>query len=214
VNLPFTPEQFFRVFADYNQQFVVVVVVWWVATVGALALVWRQPERRSSYLSYFLGVLWVWNAVAYHAYLFTRINPAAWFFSALFVVQGLLFVWAGARLDVNYLCATRLSRSVGIPLVVYSLAYPFLTIAAGHRYPATPTFGLPCPTVILTIGLLLTVHERVPLILAPIPIVWAFIGGSAAMLLRVQTDYALLAAGMVLIAAVLAQWMQRRRAVR
>lgn len=101
-------------------------------------------------------------AVAYHAYLFTRINPAAWFFSTLFVVQGLLFVWAGARLDVTYLSATRLSRSVGVPLVLYSLAYPFLTIAAGHRYPATPTFGLPCPTVILTIGLLLTVRQLVP----------------------------------------------------
>ena len=47
MNLPFTPEQFFSVFADYNRQFVVVVVVWWLATVGALALVWRQPERRS-----------------------------------------------------------------------------------------------------------------------------------------------------------------------
>jgi hypothetical protein len=156
----------------------------------------------------------VWHAVAYHAYLFTRINPAAWLFSALFVVQGLLFVWVGARLDVNYLSATRLSRSVGIPLVVYSLAYPFLTIAAGHRYPATPTFGLPCPTVILTIGLLLTVRERVPLILAPIPIIWAFIGGSAAMLLHVQTDYVLFAAGLVLAAAVLTRWMQRHRVVR
>jgi hypothetical protein len=88
VNLPFTPEQFSSVFADYNRQFVVVVVLWWFATVGALAFVWRQPERRSSYLSYFPGMLWVWNAVAYHAYLFTRINPAAWFFSALFVVRG------------------------------------------------------------------------------------------------------------------------------
>jgi hypothetical protein len=213
VNLPFAPEQFFSVFADYNQQFVVVVVLWWLATVGALALVWREPELRSAYLSYFLGVLWVWNAVAYHAYLFTRINPAAWFFSALFVVQGLLFVWAGARLDVTYLSATRFSRSVGIPLVVYSLAYPFLTIAAGHRYPATPTFGLPCPTVILTIGLLLTVRERVPLTLAPIPIVWAFIGGSAAMLLNVRTDYALFAAGLVLLAAVLTQRMRTRLVV-
>lgn len=52
------------------------------------------------------------------------------------------------------------------------------------------------------------------LIMAPIPIVWAFIGGSAAMLLHVQTDYVLFAAGLVLVAAVLTQWMQRHPVVR
>jgi hypothetical protein len=29
-------------------------------------------------LSLFLGGLWLWNAVAYHAWLLTHINPAAW----------------------------------------------------------------------------------------------------------------------------------------
>ena len=210
LTLPFTPDQFFGVLADYNRQFLVVVVLWWLATVGAVALVWRQPALRSPFLSYFLGALWLWNAAAYHAYLFTRINPAAWLFATLFAVQGLLFLRAGARRDANYLSATRLSRSVGVALVLYSLAYPFLTIALGHRYPATPTFGLPCPTVILTIGLLLTVRERVPLMLVPIPIAWAFIGGSAAVLLNVQTDYVLFAAGLVLLAALLMRRIQSR----
>jgi hypothetical protein len=214
VNLPFTPDQFFSVFADYNRQFLVVVVLWWLTTIGVLALVWRQSERRSPFLSYFLGALWVWNAVAYHAYLFTVINPAAWFFATLFAVQGLLFVWAGARLDMNYLSTMRLSRSVGLPLILYSLAYPFLTMALGHSYPATPTFGLPCPTVVLTVGLLMTMRERVPFAVALIPIVWAFIGGSAAMLLRVQTDYALFAAGLLLLATVVTQRIRARSAVR
>ena len=43
----------------------------------------------------------------------------------------------------------------------------------------------------------------VPSILMPIPIVWAFIGGSAAFLLGVRADLMLLAGGFVLIASVI-----------
>ena len=73
-----------------------------------------------------------------------------------------------------------------------------MTAAFGHRYPAAPTFGVPCPTVILTVGLLLTVRGGVPLILTIVPIFWGFIGGSAAVLLNVPTDYVLLGAGALL----------------
>jgi len=89
---------------------------------------------------------------------------------------------------------------VGASLVIYALAYPFLTMALGHRYPAAPTFGVPCPTVILTIGGLLTVRAGIPPLLTIVPVLWGFIGGSAALLLNVPTDYVLLGAGVLLAA--------------
>jgi Family of unknown function (DUF6064) len=46
---------------------------------------------------YLLATLWIWNAVAYHALLFTSINPAAWLFAGLFTVEGVLLFWAAAR---------------------------------------------------------------------------------------------------------------------
>lgn len=170
MELPFTPEQFFIVFAEYNEAFWFVVVALWFATIAALVLVWRYPERWSPMLSLFLGALWLWNAAAYHAFLFTRINPAAWIFSALFAVQAALFLRSGRRGRLVYLSSTGARQGVGLALGAYSVAYPFLTMAFGHDYPATPTFGLPCPTTLLTIGLLLTVRERVPLSLSTIPI--------------------------------------------
>ena len=100
--------------------------------------------------------------------------------------------------------------SVGTALVVYALAYPALTIASGHSYPATPTFGVPCPTTILTIGLFLTIAERVPVSMVLVPIVWGFIGGSASVPLAVPTDYVLLGAGVLLTVVCTAQ--RRRRA--
>ena len=205
--LPFTPDQFFGVFAEYNEAFWLVVVALWFATIAALVLVWRYPERWSPMLSLFLGALWLWNAAAYHAFLFTRINPAAWIFSALFAVQAALFLRSGGQGRPVYLSSTGARQGVGLALGAYAVAYPFLTMALGHDYPATPTFGLPCPTTILTIGLLLTVRERVPLSLSVIPILWGFIGGSAAALLQVHTDYVLLAGGVLLIMAV--AWRSR-----
>jgi hypothetical protein len=66
--------------------------------------------------------------------------------------------------------------------------------------------------VLLTIGLLLTVSGGVPLTLAWIPIAWGFVGGSAAILLNVATDYVLLAAGALLLVIVAAQRMRFRLA--
>jgi hypothetical protein len=96
--------------------------------------------------------------------------------------------------------------ALGIALTLYAFAYPFLSSAFGHAYPATPTFGVPCPTAILTIGALLTVRGSVPRALTIIPVLWAVIGGSAALLLEVPTDYVLLAAGALLTVVLIARW--------
>ena len=82
--MPFTTDQFFGVFGSYNRAFLVVVVALWLASIGTIAFVSRDPVRRSRTLSLFLGVLWLWNADVYHALFFTRINPAAWLFAALY----------------------------------------------------------------------------------------------------------------------------------
>ena len=81
MELPFTASAFFGVFADYNRTFAGVALVLWLGTIAVLARVWRRPQHGSHTLSAFLAVLWFWNAIAYHALFFTRINPAAWLFS-------------------------------------------------------------------------------------------------------------------------------------
>lgn len=211
MELPFTREQFVAVFAEYNGAFWPIVVAWWCATPVLLALVRRQPERWSHRLSWFLAGLWLWNAVAYHAVLFTRINPAAWLFAALFTVQAAAFVRSGWRRRPVFLSSSGSSGGLGLVLTAYALAYPFLTIALGHAYPATPTFGLPCPTTILTIGVLLTAAGPVPVSLSIVPIAWGVIGGSAAVLLDVPTDYALLASAGLLLAALAGRARRRPR---
>ena len=138
MGLPFTSEQFFGVFAEYNRSFWFVALAWWFASAAALARAWRNPRQCSSALMYLLATLWIWNAVAYHALLFTRINPAAWLFAGLFTIEGLLLFRAAARSRIESLSLTGPSSGLGIALACYALAYPFLSFGIGHRYPESP----------------------------------------------------------------------------
>jgi hypothetical protein len=95
--------------------------------------------------------------------------------------------------------------------VLYALLIcPLLGILAGHRYPATPTFGAPCPTTIFTLGLLFFLRPPFPRAVAVIPLLWAAVGSIAAFELGVVQDFGLLAAGMLGIVACVLPTPNRR----
>ncbi len=200
--MPFTAEAFFEVFARYNTAVWPAVVVLWLAAAVALGAVVRVPGESSSRLaSAVLAVLWLWGGLVYHATYFTRINPAAWGFAVLFVVEAVLFGWYGlTHRRLPFGTATGWPRWLGITLALYALVYPLLNVMAGHGYPAVPTFGVPCPTAIFTTGMLLTMEGRLPVTVVAVPVLWALIGGSAAILLGVTADYVLLACALPLVA--------------
>jgi hypothetical protein len=124
--------------------------------------------------------------IVYHFIYFAPVNPAARMFAAMFLVAAAFFAWAGvARGRLVFDGESRARRVVGHALIAYALlVYPLLSLLLGRQFPGLPTFGLPCPTTIFTIGMLV------------LPIVWAFIGGQAASTLGVYEDIALLAAGL------------------
>lgn len=104
--------------------------------------------------------------------------------------------------------------TAGVALIVFALVvYPVWSAYAGHSYPATPTFGLPCPTTIFTIGVLafaVPPYPRSPLVA---PVLWCFVGAQAAFLLGVQPDLGLVAAALVGI-GLLVTARQQREALR
>jgi hypothetical protein len=202
MTLPFTADAFFEVFARYNAAVWPVVVALWVVAAGVVVTVVRVPgEGVSRFAAAVLAVLWLWGGLVYHAAYFTSINPAAWGFAALFIGQAALLAWYGVvQRRLAFGAAPGMARGLGIGLACYALAYPALNVLAGHAYPASPTFGVPCPTGILTAGLLLTTARRPPIPVVVVPVLWALIGGSAALVLGVTTDYVLLACSVLLIA--------------
>ena len=203
MNLPFTPEQFFNVFAQYNNALAWAAAGLWIAAGVAVSAAWNDRSGRSHGLLRFLAVLWAWNAIAYHAAFFAQINPAAWFFAAAFALQAVFFAIVARRSEFHFFTAAGWRRKTGGALILFALAYPVLNITFGHEYPGTPTFGVPCPTAILTLGLLLTVRARAARWLAIIPMLWGFVGGWAALLLNVWSDYVLVLASTVVAADML-----------
>ena len=91
---------------------------------------------------------------------------------------------------------------IGAALLTYAVVgYPLLGYALGHRYPAAPTFGVPCPTTIFTLGLGVWAGASLPRRLLIAPLAWSIVGTSAAITLGMIEDLGLLAAAIATVVA-------------
>jgi hypothetical protein len=197
MNLPFTPEQFFDVFTQYNLAVWPMQVVIYGLAVIALLLTGHGMRYSSRVVAVILAFFWLWMGLVYHLVYFTSINKAAYIFGGLFIVQAILFFSVGMlSRELQFRFHPNKYAIIGSVFILYGmLIYPLLGYALGHRYPAAPTFGLPCPTTIFTFGLLLWTDKRVPKYLLVIPIIWSIIGFFAALQLGVGEDVMLLVIG-------------------
>jgi len=193
--LPFTPGQFFEAFSAYNRALWPFALALWIYALAVVVLFARGRASGQS-IAILLAIEWAWTAVAYHAAFFAPINPAAWLFGGLFLVESGLIAWfglLGRRLRFSTDGSPR--HALAWILIVYALLYPLLARAGGHAFPALPTFGVPCPTTILTIGFLFAADLQTPRVIAAIPLAWALIAGSAALMLGMPADLMLWAGG-------------------
>lgn len=192
MELPFTQSQFFEVFARYNTAIepaqIAAALMGWISAIVA----WQARGWRARQLLLVLAVFWAINGALYHLTYFAEINSAARLFGALFLVQAALLAFAAFRLAPEAAPCGRTVKFYSLACMIYGAAvYPALAILH-HGYPGAPLFGVaPCPTVIFTFGALASVRIHVPRYLLPIPVLWAFIGGSAAVLLGVPEDIGL-----------------------
>lgn len=199
--LPFSPEQFLAVFAAYNAAIWPVQIAAYglglIAVVGTL-----NPGPRCPWIvAAALAGMWLFTGVAYHWLSFAAINPAAYSFGIAFVLQACLLAYAGWTGRLKFGGArSPMGRVIGLALILYAaILYPLIGLVA-HGYPAVPLLGVtPCPVTIFTLGCLLLTRVPVPWWVIAIPILWSLIGGTAAFLLRVPQDWALLAGGLVTI---------------
>lgn len=205
MSLPFTSEAFFGVFTRYNEAVWPAQIALNGIAAACIVLAFGGGGRSGRWISALLAALWLWTAIAYHFAFFSQINPAAWVFGVVALVGGAVFLWLGTLQGTLRFAPSRNWRSVsGEVLIAYALlAYPLFGILVGHRYPGAPTFGVPCPTTIFTLGMLLLAAPPVPRLAFVVPILWAAVGSSAAFGLGVVEDFGLLAAGIVALVATL-----------
>jgi hypothetical protein len=197
MQLPFTREQFFDLFAAYNEALWPAAVALWAASAAICALRLSACRPGDRWISALLVGHWAWSALAYHVAFFTRINPAAWFFAALSSARPSS---SSARGWCSGVCRSRRGVTRGRHwrgASAYSLAYPAINALDHLSLLRIPTFGVPCPTTIFTAGVLMLATPR-SWSLSAVPVIWSAIGGSAAFLLGVHADVALPIAGMAL----------------
>ena len=197
--LPFTVEQFYGVFRDYNAA--VWPAQWFLVALALVAVgaVLRPQPWSGVVVSSILGVLWAWISLIYHLVFFAQISPAAYGFATVSAVGAVVFIWQGVvRRRLSFRWVPGLNAMAGVVLIVFALVvYPVWSAYAGHPYPATPTFGLPCPTTVFTIGLLCFAVPPMPRSPLIVPLLWCLVGAQAAFLLHVQPDLGLIAAAVV-----------------
>lgn len=213
MRLPFTVDQFLDVFRRYNAAVWPAQVVLLALAAVALAYAMLGGARSARRVNAILALLWLWMAIAYHIAFLAAITRVAVVFAIAFAAQAALFAWfaLGPR-PLEYQPRVDAAGFAGAALVLYALVgYPALGVALAHRYPAAPTFGVPCPTTIFTFGLLLWCRGSVPWRVVVIPALWAVVGMSAAVNLGMTEDLglplaAVVTAGLMLAAMRDARW--------
>jgi hypothetical protein len=204
--LPFSREQFFAVFALYNEAVWPAHVIAYGLGLAAVAVALRRRADRprgDMFVAATLALMWLFAGAAYHLMFFSAINALAPLFAALFVAEaGILAFFGVVRRRIAFGVDRKIDAIVGLSFVLYAmLLYPAIGFWAEGTHRTLPMFGIaPCPVTVFTFGMLLLTRGPTPwLALAP-PLIWSVIGGSAAVLLGVVQDWALLASGPITLA--------------
>ncbi|MBE2218297.1 MAG: hypothetical protein IAE90_08850 [Ignavibacteria bacterium] len=197
MKLPFTIEQFLGVFELYNQSVWPFQIFIYIPAVLCIFFIFRNSRLSGKLISAILVFLWLWMGVIYHLTFFTTINPAAYVFGILFITQAVLLAYYGLlKGTLSFAFEGSVSAYAGIAMVAFALiVYPLAGYFFGHIYPRSPTFGLPCPTTIFTLGILLMLKGRIPFRLLIVPILWSLVGFMAALQLGIYEDTGLLISG-------------------
>ncbi|MEW6128579.1 MAG: DUF6064 family protein [Acidobacteriota bacterium] len=205
MNLPFSADQFFSIFETYNRAIFPVQVIAYALGGVAVLMALSKFSKRDQLVAAILAAFWLWTGIFYHLMYFSSLNPAAYIFGLVFIIQGGLLLWFGfVKQQLSFSFSRNLRSLVGGLLILYAMAlYPALGYVFDHGYPQSPMFGVtPCPLTIFTLGFFLFVQKKVPWQLLIIPLLWSLVGSTAAFLFGVKEDFGLLVAGLLVLAFV------------
>ena len=186
MRLPFTREQFFSIFENYNTAVFPMQIL--LSLIGC-AIIMLIFKRQSKFAGYLLGCVWIWTGIAYHIMFFSRINKAAFIFGTTFIVQGILFIILAYRNQFLFVYRKDTVTRISSFFILFGLIlYPIVGYILEQSPVLVISFGLPCPTTIFTCGLLGLHAGKIKIRYLIIPLVWSFIGLFAAILMGVYQD--------------------------
>ncbi|MFC5499880.1 DUF6064 family protein [Caenimonas terrae] len=149
-----------------------------------------------------MAMAWGFVAWAFHWQRYAPINWAAQYFAAGFALQALLLAWRALAAPPARVADGGLRSLVGDLLLAAAILYPLLALAAGRPPVETEWVGLmPDPTVLATLGLLLSLHGGRNRLLLPLPLLWCAITGATLWTLKSPQWWLAPLAGVLALAA-------------
>jgi uncharacterized protein YqgC (DUF456 family) len=178
--LLFSARTYYRLFELYNRAI-------WPAQIMALLLglviLWRlhRGSTRQGMVMAILAVGWLWTAWAYLLEQYDTINWAARYFAIGFVIEAVLLIWTGiVKSRFSFQPYRDWIAWAGMGLFLFALVVqPLIGPLVGRDWTQAEIFGVtPDPTVLATLGLLLTADKRLPWGLMIIPLLWCALSGA------------------------------------
>jgi hypothetical protein len=199
-----TGEQLLQIFADYNAKIWPMQFVGYFLGIVAVILAFKSSYRISQIIAGILAFFWLWvGLVFWLPYAVEGFFPA-YIFSALFVVQGILFVWQAIKPKLYFGTYNAGFTWVGMLFIAYAMiGYLFFGYLIGHTYPRTPPFGLtPCPLIIFKLGMFMLTRKKIPLLLLVIPFFYS-LSGILWVSVGILEDIGLVAAALICVGMIL-----------
>jgi len=202
-------EDFFSTLQSYNEIVVPVAAFTFVLGMVAVFLASSKPKHSGQIISFILSFLWMWSGVVFfilfyglQEVVFLNVTmPGVWYLSGvLWIIQSLVFLFVGVfKASLSFKLGSDRQSAVGAVMIVYAMIiYPLIGLLTGRSYPEYPIFGVaPCPVTIFTFGMLQWTDRKIPLFVAIIPLVWAFLGVMPVLALDVWADVGLILSGII-----------------
>ncbi|MGE5395674.1 MAG: DUF6064 family protein [Candidatus Saccharibacteria bacterium] len=206
MKIPFTTGQFLSVFEHYNQAIFPGQLFILLLGIFSMVLVHTHKSFKDKLTGSVLGLLWIWMGIVYHLVFFAVINPAARLFGALFILQGLLILYASIQGKLHLSFNNKGFDYIGYFFILFGMfIYPLIGLYLNGEPSKIISLGLPCPTTIFTFGLFILARNHFPKYLLIIPGLWAVVGLSAAVNLGIYQDLMLIIAALFAIVIILTE---------
>ena len=195
--LPFDADTLFATLTQYHRAFWPLQWLALAVGLGTVLLAVMPASSNARVVPLLLGAGWLWVGLAWHLGAFAGINFAAPLYGVLFVLQGAILAWIGARGRVAFRFRPGLRGWAGLGLAVAAIiGYPLADHLGGAPWSAVRLPGAaPCPTALLTLGVLLLAEGRRLLWPMLIPALWTLVAGFSGYVLAIGPDQFLPLAG-------------------
>lgn len=199
--LHFGRDEFLAVFTSYNQALWPAPEMLGLVAFAAVCLALFPGPRRDRVACALLAMLWAWSGLIYACGFLSHLTPLGYVFGAFFALQAACLLHLGVvNHEVRFWTHSGPRHLAGILLVFYSLvAYPALAALLGHSFPTSPSFGVPTPITIFTLGMLLLTRAPYARLLFVVPLFWTVVGSWLAFELHLREDIALVVAAALVL---------------